>query len=101
MKRHIVESSSSEEDEVDHATFRAKPKKEISSSEDEEDDVIHDKFEKVEVDLKNYVYEPVHFVRAHCKAGEKPEVNTQVKLISCPRIFSFSCNLLVVTSLLM
>ena len=82
MKRYIVESSSSEEDEVDHATFRAKPKKEISSSEDEEDDVIHDKFEKVEVDLKNYVYEPVHFVRAHCKAGEKPEVNTQVKFFT-------------------
>ena len=82
MKRNLVENSSSEEDEVDHAIFRAKRKKDISSSEDEEDDVKHDKFEKVDVDLKNYMYEPVHFVRAHCKAGEKPEVDTQVKFFT-------------------
>ena len=82
MKRNLVENSSSEEDEVDHAIFRAKRKKDISSSEDEENDVKHDKFEKVDVDLKNYMYEPVHFVRAHCKAGEKPEVDTQVKFFT-------------------
>ena len=82
MKRYIVESSSSEEDEVDHAMFRAKRKKDISSSEDEEEnDAKHDKFEKVDVDLRDHVYEPVHFMRAHCKAGEKPEVDTQVKTI--------------------
>ena len=96
MKRYIVESSSSEEDENDHGKFQAKRKKDFPSSEDEEDDVKHEKFEKVEVDLRNYVYEPVHFVRAHCKAGEKPEVDTQVKIISCNHILA-----LVVTFLLM
>ena len=79
MKK-FLESSSSEEEEVGQGVFRAKRKRESSTSEDE--DVKHDLFEKVDVDLKNHVYEPVHFVRAHCKVGEKPEVETQVKLLT-------------------
>jgi len=75
MKK-FLESSSSEEEEVGQGVFRAKRKRESSTSEDE--DVKHDLFKKVDVDLKNHVYEPVHFVRAHCKVGEKPEVETQV-----------------------
>ena len=71
-----VESSNSEDDEVDHGASRAKRKREESSTEDE--DISHNRFKKVEVNLKNHVYEPVHFVRAHCKAGEEPDVDTQV-----------------------
>ena len=72
-----VESSNSEDDEVDHGASRAKRKREESSTEDE--DISHNRFKKVEVNLKNHVYEPVHFVRAHCKAGEEPDVDTQVR----------------------
>ena len=89
MKK-FLESSSSEEEEVGQGVFRAKRKRESSTSEDE--DVKHDLFEKVDVDLKNHVYEPVHFVRAHCKVGEKPEVETQVKLLTD---LHFSLHLLV------
>ena len=44
----------------------------------EEVDLGHKLFKKVKVDLDKYVYEPVHFVRAHCKPEEKPSADIQV-----------------------
>ena len=81
MKRLLEYSNSGGDD--DEGVFKASRAKQskATSSEDEEDK-IHNQFKKVDVNLKNHVYEPVHFVRAHCKAGEMPEVNTQVKLFT-------------------
>ena len=78
MKRYLENSSSGSDDDDVPEAFRAKRKQETSSGEGEEEN--HKQFKKVDVNLKNYVYEPVHFVRAHCKAGEIPQVDTQVNL---------------------
>ena len=74
MKR-FLESSSSEEDEDDQGmggdecdSFNIKY----------EVDRSYKEYKKVEVDLNKYVYEPVHFVRAHCKPVEKPSAEVQV-----------------------
>ena len=77
MKRLLENSSSGSDDDDVPEAFRAKRKQETSSEEEEEN---HKQFKKVDVNLKNHVFEPVHFVRAHCKAGDVPEVATQVKL---------------------
>ena len=79
MKRLLENSSSGSDDDDVPEAFRAKRKQETSSEEEEEN---QKQFKKVDVNLKNHVYEPVHFVRAHCKAGEIPEVATQVKLFT-------------------
>ena len=81
MKRFLENSSSGSDDEDVFEASRAKRVTLNTSNEDdeEEEEKKHTQFKKVDVNLKNHVYEPVHFVRAHCKAGEMPEVNTQVK----------------------
>ena len=79
MKRILDHSSSGSDDDDVFEAFGAKRKQDSSSDEEEKK---HKQFKKVEVNLKNHVYEPVHFVRAHCGAGEIPEVNTQVKLFA-------------------
>ena len=74
MKR-FLESSSSEEDE-DEQGMRGN---ECGSSNiKDEVDRSYKEYKKVEVDLNKYVYEPVHFVRAHCKPVEKPSAEVQV-----------------------
>ena len=74
MKR-FLESSSSEEDE-DEQGMRGD---ECGSSKiKDEVDRSCKEYKKVEVDLNKYVYEPVHFVRAHCKPVEKPSAEVQV-----------------------
>ena len=78
MKRFLENSSSGSDDDDVFEAFQPKRKQENSS--EDEDDENHKQFKKVDVNLKNYVYEPVHFVRAHCKAGEMPQVDTQVNL---------------------
>ena len=45
---------------------------------EEEVDLSQKLFKKVEVDLDKYVYEPVYFVRAHCKPEETPSADIQV-----------------------
>ena len=77
MKRFLENSSSGSDNEDEFEASRAKRVTQNTSNEEEEKK--HTQFKKVDVNLKNHVYEPVHFVRAHCKAGEMPEVNTQVK----------------------
>ena len=80
MKRFLENSSSDSDNEDEFEASRAKRVTQNTSSDDEEEEEKkHTQFKKVDVNLKNHVYEPVHFVRAHCKAGEMPEVNTQVK----------------------
>ena len=75
MKR-FLESSSSEEDE-DEQGMRGG---ECGSSKiKDEVDRSCKEYKKVEVDLNKCVYEPVHFVRAHCKPLEKPSGEVQVK----------------------
>ena len=80
MKRLLENSSSGSDDDDVPEAFRAKRKQETSSGEGEEEN--HMQFKKVDVNLRNHVYEPVHFVRAHCKAGGIPEVDTPVKLFT-------------------
>ena len=75
MKR-FLESSSSEEDEGDQGMEGDECG---SSNIKDEVDRSYKEYKKVEVDLKKYVYEPVHFVRAHCKPLEKPSGEVQVK----------------------
>ena len=75
MKR-FLESSSSEEEGDDE---QGMGEDECGSPTLEEKvDLGHKLFKKVEVDLDKYVYEPVHFVRAHCKPEEKPSADIQV-----------------------
>ena len=82
MKRLLENSSSGSDDDDVPEAFRAKRKQETSSGEGEEEN--HKQFKKVDVNLKKHVYEPVHFVRAHCKAGAGGihEVDTQVRLFT-------------------
>ena len=76
MKR-FLESSSSDEDE-DEQGMRGD---ECGSSKiKDEVDRSYKEYKKVEVDLNKCVYEPVHFVRAHCKPLEKPSAEVQVKI---------------------
>ena len=80
MKRFLENSSSdSDNEDVFEASRAKRVPQNTSDDDDEEEEKKHTQFKKVDVNLKNHVYEPVHFVRAHCKAGEMPEVNTQVK----------------------
>ena len=75
MKR-FLESSSSEEDE-DEQGMRGG---ECGSSKiKDEVDRSCKEYKKVEVDLNKCVYEPVHFVRAHCKPVEKRSAEVQVR----------------------
>ena len=74
MKR-FLESSSSDEDENDQGMGGDEFD---SSNIKDEVDRSYKEYKKVEVDLKKYVYEPVHFVRAHCKPVEKPSAEVQV-----------------------
>ena len=75
MKR-FLESSSSEEEGDDEQEMGGDECG--SPTLEEEVDLGHKLFKKVEVDLDKYVYEPVHFVRAHCKPEEKPSADIQV-----------------------
>ena len=74
MKR-FLESSSSEEDGEEQGMEEDECG---SPTLEEEVDLGHKLFKKVEVDLDKFVYEPVHFVRAHCKPEEKPSADIQV-----------------------
>ena len=74
MKR-FLESSSSDEDEDDQGM--GGDECDSSNIKDEVDRSCKE-YKKVEVDLNKYVYEPVHFVRAHCKPVEKPSAEVQV-----------------------
>ena len=75
MKR-FLESSSSDEDGDDE---QGMVEDECGSPTlEKEVDLGHKLFKKVEVDLDKFVYEPVHFVRAHSKPGEKPSADIQV-----------------------
>ena len=74
MKR-FLESSSSEEDGEEEGMVEDECG---SPTLKDEVDLGHKMFKKVEVDLDKYVYEPVHFVRAHCKPEEKPSADIQV-----------------------
>ena len=74
MKR-FLESSSSDEDENDQGMGGDEFD---SSNIKDEVDRSYKEYKKVEVDLNKHVYEPVHFVRAHCKPVEKPSAEVQV-----------------------
>ena len=74
MKR-FLESSSSEEDGDEQGMGEDECG---GPTLEEEVDLSQKLFKKVEVDLDKYVYEPVHFVRAHCKPEEKPSADIQV-----------------------
>ena len=74
MKR-FLESSSSDEDGDEQGLGE-----DVCGSPtlEQKVDLGHKLFKKVEVDLDKYVYEPVYFVRAHCKPEEKPSADIQV-----------------------
>ena len=74
MKR-FLESSSSDEDGDEREMGGDESG---SPTPEEKVDLGHKLFKKVEVDLDKYVFEPVHFVRAHCKPEEKPSADIQV-----------------------
>ena len=88
MKR-FLESSSSEEDEDEQGMGGDECG---SSNIQDEVDHSYKEYKKVEADLSKYVYEPVHFVRAHCKPEEKPSAEVQVRfeiLVDCLKLGSY------------